>query len=71
MGFARLMSGPVGRGARIVAGLALIAIGASIGGAGWILAVVGLAPLAAGVLNVCLIAPLLGVPFSGAKCRTS
>lgn len=71
MGFARFMSGPAGRLARIVAGLVLIVIGASIGGAGWILAVVGLAPLAAGVFNVCLLAPFLGAPFSGAKCRTS
>ena len=71
MGFARFMSGPVGRGARIVAGLALIVIGASIGGAGWILAVVGLAPLAAGVFNFCLIAPIIGAPFWGAKSRTS
>ena len=71
MGFARFMSGPVGRLARIVAGIVLVVIGISMGGAGWILAVVGLLPIAAGVLNICLIAPILGAPFSGAKCRTS
>lgn len=71
MGFARFMSGPVGRLARIAAGIVLIVIGASLGGAGWILAVVGLLPIAAGVFNVCLIAPVLGAPVSGAKCRMS
>jgi hypothetical protein len=41
-------------------------------GLGWIggtlgvvVAFVGLAPVAAGTFNVCLIAPLLKVPFSG------
>lgn len=69
MGLARFMSGPVGRLARIVVGIVLVVVGISIGGAGWILAAVGLLPIAAGVLNICLIAPLLGAPFSGAKCR--
>jgi hypothetical protein len=30
-----------------------------------VLAAIGLVPLFAGLFNVCLIAPLLGVPFSG------
>lgn len=32
---------------------------------GTVLMVVGLLPLLAGVLNVCLIAALIGTPFSG------
>jgi len=70
MGFARFMSTPVGRLARIAVGIALVAIGASMGGAGWILAVIGLVPIAAGVFNVCLIGPLIHAPFSGSKVHT-
>jgi hypothetical protein len=32
---------------------------------GYLLAVIGLVPLLAALFNVCLIAPLLGAPFSG------
>jgi len=71
MGLARFMSSTAGRLIRIIAGVALIAIGASMGGAGWILAAVGVVPIAVGVFNVCLIAPLLGAPFSGAKLPSS
>ena len=66
MSFARFMASPIGRGARALVGLVLIVIGIASGGTGgWILAVVGLVPLAAGVFNVCLIAPLIKAPFSG------
>lgn len=52
-----------GRGTRMVAGVALIAIGFVAGG-GWItLSVVGLVPLVAGMGNVCLLAPFFGRPF--------
>ena len=65
MSFARFMASAAGRTVRIVAGLALITIGLTRvpGVLGWVLAAVGLAPLIAGTLNVCLIAPLIGVPF--------
>jgi hypothetical protein len=66
MSFARFMAGPVGRGIRVAAGLALIIIGLAMGGGGgWVLAIVGLLPLLAGALNICVIAPLLKAPFSG------
>lgn len=66
MSFARFMAGPIGRGARALVGIVLIVVGLSAGGTGGtILAIVGLLPLAAGVLNVCVIAPLLKAPFSG------
>ncbi len=66
MSFAQFMAGPIGRGARIAVGLALIVIGIATGGTGgWILAVIGLVPLAMGVLNICILAPLLKAPFSG------
>lgn len=67
MRFAQFMSQPVGRIARILAGVVLVIVGVSLGGAWWALAVAGLLPIAAGALNICLIAPLIGAPFSGAK----
>ena len=71
MGFAKFMSSGLGRGVRIVAGLALIVIGLfSVGGTGGInLEVVGAVPLLAGVLDVCLFAPLFGGPLKGADAR--
>ena len=66
MSFARFMAGPIGRGARALVGIVLIAVGLAAGGTGGtILAVVGVLPLAAGVFNVCVIAPLPKAPFSG------
>jgi len=69
MGFVKFMSSTAGRAARIVAGLALIVIGIVIGGAGWVLAIVGLLPLAAGALDICVFAPLLKQPLKGADVR--
>ncbi len=66
MSFAHFMANPIGRGVRVVAGLALIIVGLAIGSAGgYVLAIVGLVPLLAGILNVCLIAPILKAPFRG------
>jgi len=71
MGFAQFMASGLGRALRIVAGIALIAVGLGlVGGTGGIvLAVVGLVPLLAGAFDVCLFAPLLGAPFKGADVR--
>jgi hypothetical protein len=65
--FARFMASPAGRAIRIVAGVALVAWGWSHHESvtGRVVMVVGLAPLLAGVFNVCLIAPVIGAPFSG------
>jgi len=70
MAFAKFMAKPLGRGIRIVAGLVLIALGlAVIGGTGGlVLAAVGVLPVLAGLFNICAIAPILGVPFSGQAC---
>lgn len=69
MGFVKFMSSKAGRIARIVAGVALVVIGIMIGGAGWVLAIVGLVPLAAGALDICLFAPLFKQPLKGADVR--
>jgi hypothetical protein len=69
MAVAEFMSSGVGRTVRIIAGVALIVFGASLGG-GWLaLAVVGLVPFLAGVFDVCLFAPLFGHPLSGKAIR--
>jgi hypothetical protein len=65
MGFARFMASTAGRLIRIVAGAALIVVGVFVMGnvLGFVLAVVGLVPLLAGLMNVCVFAPLFGGPF--------
>lgn len=67
MAFARFMAQPFGRAARVIAGLVTMGVGfAVIGGTiGWIVTVVGLVPLLAGLFKVCLIAPFIHAPFSG------
>ncbi len=71
MGFASFMASPVGRFVRVVAGIALIAVGLLVvkDTAGIIMAVIGLVPLAAGLFDFCVFAPLFGAPFSGPAIR--
>ena len=73
MGFARFMSSAAGRLTRIVAGIALILIGLLVmnGTIGVVLAIVGVVPLLAGVLNLCVFAPLFGGPFLGRNAAQS
>jgi hypothetical protein len=67
----RFMVSPLGRIARVVAGIALIVGGllAVTGTVGLIVAAVGLVPLIAGAIDVCVFAPLFGYPLSGPKSR--
>ncbi len=75
MAFASFMSSATGRVLRMLVGLGLIGWGAFLSvtastmTVGIILAVVGLLPLVAGLVDVCVFAPLFGAPFSGAKVR--
>ena len=71
MGFAKFMASVAGRSIRVVAGLGLVYVGYYIikGFGGDILALVGLVPIAAGVFDVCLLAPLFGAPFLGKAIR--
>jgi len=73
MGFARFMASPLGRGGRIVAGIVLIIIGIGMVGGlpGWIIAIIGLLPLILGIINGCIFAPLLKVPFKGSELPPS
>ncbi|WP_425358308.1 YgaP-like transmembrane domain [Aeromicrobium marinum] len=61
MAFVTFMNSPAGRLLRIVAGVAMIIVGlAAVGGAGGVvLAVVGVVPLLAGLLDVCLVGFLI------------
>jgi len=51
-------------------GLALIAIGAALGGNWWALAAAGLLPLANGVFGICPISPFFGRSWRGNACRS-
>ena len=68
--FGQFMASPFGRGSRIVAGIALIALGVWIG-SGWGVAVIviGVLPLLAGLFDVCVFSLLFGGPFAGGKIR--
>lgn len=69
--FIRFMQRPVGRGLRIVVGLALIALGIwGVGGfGGFVLAILGMIPLIAGAAGICLIAPFFGYTLVGDPVR--
>ena len=67
MNFVSSMQSKAGRAARVVAGLALIGIGISVGGAGLVLVAIGLVPLAAGASGICLLAPLVHAPLRQAS----
>jgi hypothetical protein len=73
MGFARFMASPIGRGGRVVLGLVLIVVGIGIVESvlGWIIAFAGLLPLTLGVINGCILAPFLKVPFKGSDLPPS
>lgn len=58
-----------GRIMRVAAGLALITAGVLLGG-GWLaLTILGVVPLAAGVLDLCILGPLFRLPLIGPKFR--
>lgn len=65
------LASSVGRVIRIVAGIAIILIGYLWVDAPWkyVLEAVGLVPLAAGIFDFCVLAPLMGKPFWGKQIR--
>jgi type IV secretory pathway VirB2 component (pilin) len=69
--FFRFIASVTGRLLRSVAGIVLIVVGLVWihGAGGWILAAIGLVPLAAGVFDRCVFAPLFGLPFVGERLR--
>jgi hypothetical protein len=69
MGFSKVMASTAGRSVRALAGVALIVAGGILGGGWWSLAVVGLVPLAAAALDICLFNVLFGQPLRGKVVR--
>ena len=69
--FVRFMQTPAGRIVRVVGGGALIGAGLyGVGGVpGYVMAVLGVVPLAAGLFDFCVFAPVFRTPFRGAKIR--
>lgn len=67
----KFLGSEAGRIVRGLAGLILIALGIWVvrGTWQWILIVIGLVPLAAGVFDFCLFAPLFSLPFVGKRLR--
>lgn len=65
--FVGFMRSWAGRLLRIVAGAAIVVVGfVVVGGvAGTFVAAVGIIPVLAGVLNLCLLGPLMGVDLMG------
>jgi hypothetical protein len=70
-GFFKFMASTAGRAARIIAGLVLVILGLAVveGTGGWILAIIGLVPLLAGLFDRCVFAPLFSLPFVGDQLR--
>ena len=64
------MASRTGRWARILAGVGMV-LGGLVSGTsrGAAMALVGLGPLVAGTLNLCLLGPLFGHPIRGADIR--
>ena len=71
-GFAKFINSPVGRIARIVVGIGFIiwGYGELDTGMGLMLILIGLVPLLAGGLDLCLVSALLGGPIRGASVRS-
>ncbi len=70
MKFSLFMSSAAGRVLRVVGGAVLVAIAIWMQSVlGVILAIIGGAVLLAGVFDVCLIAPLMRLPFTGREIR--
>jgi len=67
----KFLGSEAGRILRGLAGLVLIALAiwAVSGTWQWVLLIIGLVPLAAGLLDFCLIAPLFNLPFLGDRLR--
>jgi hypothetical protein len=65
------LASPAGRVTRGGLGVALILVGLLVVTEilGWIIAAIGAVFLAAGVLDFCVLSPLVGLPFSGPALR--
>ena len=71
MAVVKFASSQAGRIARALAGIVFITLGLWLvqGTLGVVLAILGLVPLVAGLIDICVLAPLLGGPLQGGKVR--
>jgi hypothetical protein len=71
MSIVEFLASATGRAVRVIAGIVLIVVGLLViqGTGGILLAIVGLVPLLAGLVDVCIIAPVFGHPLSGKAIR--
>lgn len=71
MKFSKFMASPLGRLLRGIAGIVLLYVGFGImdNTPGYIIGVIGIVPLLAGVFDFCILAPLFGMPFTGKAIR--
>ena len=71
MGLFKFLGSGAGRVVRAVAGLVVIGAGIwlAAGVWQWVLIIVGLVPLLAGIFDFCVFAPLFGLPFVGSRLR--
>lgn len=67
--FFRFIASPAGRWTHALAGGTLLTAGLLQGRKGLPLAAAGLVPLAAGAFDLCLLAPLTGLPLQGEALR--
>lgn len=65
------LASPAGRWTRMIAGAALIVLGAVNGGWLWLLAALGAVFVLVGALDVCLLAPIVGRPMKGEAFRAA
>jgi type IV secretory pathway VirB2 component (pilin) len=67
----RFLASMTGRWTRAIAGVILIVVGIWLvqGTWGWVIALIGLVPLLAGLFDRCVFAPLVGLPFNGPDLR--
>ena len=65
------LASKAGRVVRAVVGILIIVVGVVFvqETTGWILVIIGLVPLAAGVFDFCVFAPLFSLPFMGKALR--
>ena len=70
MGFVTFMASRLGRWLRIGVGAAMVVVGfLTATMAGYVVALVGLLPLFAGLADVCVLGPLFGKPLTGPQIR--
>lgn len=70
MKLAKFMASGTGRALRAIVGAILIWWGLGMGSSvGYGVAVFGVVAIAAGLVNFCLIAPLIGAPFRGKDAK--